>query len=278
MTFAPGSAPPTEHRLFKTLGPVKGRTFVVGDLHGCYVALQRALAAVSFDTRCDRLIATGDLIDRGPFPLECLRLLREPWFHSVRGNHDRMVLSFLGRPTKLRTKLQARLYSGDWLKGLHAQTLAELHELVPHVESLPLALAVQTSATDTFYVVHAERFRAGRFITDAEIQDEAVLGRSIEALTWGRRLSGELFREMARPEMHTAYDTNGLSVVARERQPGVSLTYVGHTIVPYPILYRSHVFIDGGAYRPHLKEAAAGTLFLMEHVPGATPKLAYPPC
>lgn len=71
-----------------------GRDFVVGDLHGCLDLLQAQLERVGFDTGCGRLFSVGDLVDRGPDSMGCLRLLREPWFHAVRGNHEDMLLDY----------------------------------------------------------------------------------------------------------------------------------------------------------------------------------------
>jgi len=51
-----------------------GKDFVVGDLHGCYDLLESLLGAVSFDKSKDRLFSVGDLIDRGPNSLRCLRI------------------------------------------------------------------------------------------------------------------------------------------------------------------------------------------------------------
>jgi len=84
----------------KTLDPnLKGRDFVIGDLHGSYEALMNLLTNVNFDPEKDRLISVGDLVDRGPESQRCLGLLREPWFHAVLSNHEQMMLdAFRGRP------------------------------------------------------------------------------------------------------------------------------------------------------------------------------------
>src|SRR3546814_1363745 len=66
-----------------------GRDFIVGDLHGCLDLLQVELARIAFDPTRDRLFSVGDLTDRGPDSMGCLRLLREPWFYAVHGNHER---------------------------------------------------------------------------------------------------------------------------------------------------------------------------------------------
>lgn len=69
-----------------------GRDFVVGDLHGEYTKLMSQLDSLGFDYEEDRLFCCGDLIDRGSESLECIMLIYEPWFFSVRGNHEQMMI------------------------------------------------------------------------------------------------------------------------------------------------------------------------------------------
>lgn len=66
--------------------------WVVGDIHGCYSLLQSRLADIGFCREKDLLISVGDNIDRGPENMDVLRLLNEPWFISVMGNHEAMAL------------------------------------------------------------------------------------------------------------------------------------------------------------------------------------------
>ena len=54
-----------------------GRDYVIGDLHGQWQALQRALGEVAFDPARDRLFSVGDLADRGPDSLRCLQIIVE---------------------------------------------------------------------------------------------------------------------------------------------------------------------------------------------------------
>ncbi|MDD4967531.1 metallophosphoesterase, partial [Halothiobacillus sp.] len=68
-----------------------GRDFVVGDIHGNLARLEKVLDYHQFKPESDRLIAVGDLINRGTDSLNTLRLLSEPWFFSVAGNHERMI-------------------------------------------------------------------------------------------------------------------------------------------------------------------------------------------
>lgn len=70
----------------------EGRTFVVGDLHGCFNQLMNLLQRVNFDKEKDILYGVGDLGDRGPQPKECFGLLNESWFRAVSGNHEEIFI------------------------------------------------------------------------------------------------------------------------------------------------------------------------------------------
>jgi len=65
-------------------------TYVIGDLHGCHAEFVALLEALSFDPRRDRLWLVGDLVNRGPDSLACLREARAlgDSARCVLGNHD----------------------------------------------------------------------------------------------------------------------------------------------------------------------------------------------
>ncbi|MCB6778375.1 MULTISPECIES: protein-serine/threonine phosphatase [Citrobacter] len=75
--------------------------WVVGDLHGCFSLLMVRLRQCQFDPRQDLLVSVGDVIDRGPDSLRCLRLLRKSWIVAVRGNHEQMALDALATGEQL---------------------------------------------------------------------------------------------------------------------------------------------------------------------------------
>jgi len=71
--------------------------YLVGDIQGCAAPLKLALKQVKFDTKFDELWCVGDIIGRGPSPLECLELLRDMGTSTkiVLGNHDLNLLAVL---------------------------------------------------------------------------------------------------------------------------------------------------------------------------------------
>lgn len=71
------------------------RTFVIGDIHGCYKALVQCINRSGFDVQCDRLICLGDIVDSFPETKECVELLRTiKHCHLVLGNHDFWALQY----------------------------------------------------------------------------------------------------------------------------------------------------------------------------------------
>lgn len=69
------------------------RTFVIGDLHGCLAPFERLLQSIGFVHGHDHLWLVGDLVNRGPDSLECLRRVRELGATVVLGNHDFHLLA-----------------------------------------------------------------------------------------------------------------------------------------------------------------------------------------
>lgn len=126
----------------------RGRDFGVGDLHGSFDDLERALESVDFNPLTDRLFGVGDLIDRGPDSDRCLEWLAKPWFHGVRGNHDQMMLDSW-YSTAWASDWNRN--GNEWVRMLDVDTQARFRATL---DALPLAIEVATPGGDVG-IVHA---------------------------------------------------------------------------------------------------------------------------
>lgn len=101
------------------------RTVLIGDVHGCARELEDLLGKIGV-TSADRVVCVGDLVVRGPAPLEVLDLLYAVNARSVRGNHeDRLLRDRHGRsegvrlhPITQRTANALRKQDWDWISML----------------------------------------------------------------------------------------------------------------------------------------------------------------
>ncbi|KAL1524095.1 hypothetical protein AB1Y20_019005 [Prymnesium parvum] len=78
------------------------RSFIIGDVHGCIDELRTMLRSLRPARRCgDRLIFVGDVVGKGPWPLETLRTVRQSvdavGGQLVLGNHEASVLRWLSQ-------------------------------------------------------------------------------------------------------------------------------------------------------------------------------------
>lgn len=207
-----------------------GRDFVVGDIHGYKGHLDKLLTEVAFDKSKDRLIAVGDLIDRGAYSMEVLRMLEEKpqWFFSVRGNHEQMMCDAIddGMLDGVWSSICETWMTngGRWALGYGTAELADLAEIA---RALPLCIAVGDGDIPDYAVVHAEF---------AGTQAELLAGK------YGRCCPGHpgfLAMQWAR------------TVLTGQNKPAPMPfpIYVGHnTVGGSHIRIDSHVFLDTGVH------------------------------
>lgn len=224
----------------------EGTDYVVGDLHGHQAQLFDELGRVGFDISKDRLFCTGDLVDRGPDSFGTLKLILEPWFYFVRGNHEDDLPNFLEYLHLIPDgEVAARETGQDWVYRLSKQDLDFLKTiLLQRIEAAPMVLRVE--GEQGFWVVHADRGEFGKYsdpltLLDDERLPNATDDNQLEALMWSRRLIKQI--PLADLSDHGIFRTAS----GQEFAPGIGLTFVGHSYVERPILYRSHLFIDTGA-------------------------------
>lgn len=139
-------------------------TYAIGDLQGCYDDFRQLLDRISYDPRRDRLLLAGDLVNRGPQSLACLRFAHEhaASVRCVLGNHDLHLLACAGdrgrlKPGDTLTEILDAPDAAELLEWLAAQPLAvhePAHDLLMIHAGLPpqwdlartLVLAAEVSA------------------------------------------------------------------------------------------------------------------------------------
>lgn len=128
-------------------------TYVVGDVQGCFSALEALLAKADFQPGTDKLWLAGDLVNRGPNNLETLRFVKGLGDSAltVLGNHDLSLLAVAAGTRKPHRKdtIQDVLNAPDrdelltWLRQrplLHREGRYVLtHAGIPHIWSVTQA-------------------------------------------------------------------------------------------------------------------------------------------
>jgi serine/threonine protein phosphatase 1 len=239
---------------YVTLPPnTKGRDFVVGDLHGQMDLLDRALSLVSFSPRKDRLIALGDLVDRGPDSAALLELLTtESWFSSVRGNHDAMLQESI-RDWRVRAVWEQN--DNDWSYELTPERLQVLADIV---DGMPIAIEVPLADGRKVGLVHAEvgvgrRWDDLREMPQPNVADVVDLRGASDAAAalWGRRRAFAWSRHLHNRSCAGVDElTRIMTWMALQPVEGVDLIVSGHTILAdrKPAAIANFLFVETGAF------------------------------
>ena len=199
-----------------------GRDFVVGDVHGCFHLLAKALKAERFNPATDRCFAVGDLIDRGPYSEHLLHWLRQPWFHTCLGNHEEMLLHT--DPDSSEGKEWFKRYGGKWWLRQDEEERAKIRTAL---ERLSIAMEIETQQGHVG-IVHAEVPEECSWQLFIQRLQQNDLDTRREALWGRRRILGSINGPVS----------------------GIDFVVCGHTITPHrQVMEIDNVwFIDCGAY------------------------------
>ena len=216
--------------------------YVVGDLHGCYRLLMQELEKIRFNFEQDLLICTGDLVDRGSENLECISLLDQPWFLSVRGNHEEMCIK--GRDDVWIQDMHAR-NGGEWIYLLSTEKQDELSEIF---SQLPLVIEIQLE-DKKIGILHADEDKKIGILHADEDKKIGILHADIDIHDWNQFKTNIAKGERKIPGLTSAY-TNALWGRGRIRHhskrygtvKNIDEVYLGHTIV------KRHTQIDNCHY------------------------------
>lgn len=194
----------------------KGRDYVIGDIHGHFSAVERALERVGFDYSVDRLFSVGDLVDRGPESPLVYEWLHYNWFHPVRGNRDQMTVDSVLHNDRWSYQCQVQ-HGGEWLYSLPWD---EQKEFAYALDTLPYAIEVDTQ-WEKVGIVHA----------DVPFGDWNMMKQHIDDLTVTRPLMWSRSRIDQKAKHHVA---------------NIDCVFVGHTPVEEITTLGNVVYMDVG--------------------------------
>lgn len=107
----------------------------VGDIHGCLEEFDELLKKIQYNKNQMRLVLLGDLMDRGPDPVGCVRRARELNVECIMGNHEEKHLRWhkhqkkleeTGKPNPMKPMAEAEAKANEalndqdwtWMKNL----------------------------------------------------------------------------------------------------------------------------------------------------------------
>jgi putative phosphoesterase len=144
------------------------KTLILSDIHGNLPALEAILGR---ERDYDLCLFLGDVVDYGPFPKECIALLRDNMSHGVIGNHDN-ALAFDADCGCRGDFKQFSEETRAWHKTLldkkdieFLRSLQPLHRI--EINGISILLAHATPEGDLFeYLAESDVDRAVENLTD----------------------------------------------------------------------------------------------------------------
>ena len=194
-------------------------TYVCGDIHGMYDLLIKSLNDLNFNYEADILYCTGDLIDRGPDSYKVLQLIKEPWFRTVRGNHEQMLIENFDPIYSYSSRQLHYQNGGAWFFDITNEQAKECFQLV---SALPLHLDFELNGKK-IGIIHADPP-----YTDWNlIKDFSEINKVQQQLIWGRTKISSLDDSIIK---------------------NIDYVFLGHTILDTVITLGNCIYIDTGAY------------------------------
>jgi serine/threonine protein phosphatase 1 len=149
-----------------------GKSFIVGDVHGCLEMLKRLIDEIEWSPSDDRLIFIGDYIDRGEDPkgvVDFVLRLKEdsPLVQCLIGNHEQMLLDYLSNVDP-----QSYIFNGglSTLRSYKEVGRSERDPLIPSSHLDFFSSLLPMIELEQYYIVHAG-FRPNIRIEDQDLID-----------------------------------------------------------------------------------------------------------
>lgn len=204
-------------KLKKFSANTKGIDYICADIHGHFSLLDDILLNTGFDSSRDRVFCLGDLIDRGEDSGKALDYLAKPWFHSILGNHELMLIKAVESQSKEVFEWWY-YWGGDWASGFSVEELKRYSEIF---KRLPVAIELSLRNGSNVGLVHAELPASASWNTisgqlSAIPEDEWRLDDySVAAMVWSKSIvfATEKEQKKVKPIRNIEHVFHGHSIV-----------------------------------------------------------------
>lgn len=120
--------------------------YLVSDIHGNYKKFKTLLSKIKFDRENDHMIVLGDVIDRGPDPINLLNYIRENvnngTMSMLLGNHE--IFAIMNCKGQLEDKIWAKFGGEQTLIELSRMQKKERIELISFLDNLPYYIEINS--------------------------------------------------------------------------------------------------------------------------------------
>lgn len=228
-----------------------GIDYFVGDIHGEGRLLARGLEAIGFDFERDRLIAVGDLVNRGNHHAvlfnEVLPKVRN--FYSVLGNHDIACIELIN--DILDRGWMTPYDDAPWLRDI---SMSDKQSLCNFLNRLPLAISLTLQDGRRVGVIHADfpaqfpDFQSMHGVSKAE-WPLCRTGTPLHSTLLGRRRIQLLNELLLHVPIRDPWLNPHEASTAFEQPEDVELMICGHSYSPgnCPTHRGKWLFLDTGA-------------------------------
>lgn len=181
----------------------------------------------------DRLFCLGDMIDRGSESHRCLHYLNQPWFFSILGNHEKMLLDAVNDELGFMRR-DWIFFGGAWTESLSPP---ELDYYYQRFLTLPVVLELELASGKHVGLVHAELpdncdWQELRKTLLSQHYSRLHPPKHIKQLLWQRR---QIY--------YSQEKKNSLPPVT-----GIDHTFHGHTVVRQITTIGNRTFMDLGSH------------------------------
>lgn len=227
-----------------------GRDFIIGDVHGAWTLVEKALFDVNFNEETDRLFHVGDLVDRGKDIHKLTPFVQKEWFHGVIGNHEASLISWNVDDTFYTDSFKIDLSYHYWFEDL---TVDEKTTCLRYFQQLPLSMIIELPDNKKAVICHADiPTNSVQEMTDRLTSIDFTKKLSFEdknfvlSLIWSRHSANKA--HLIKTIYDPVYDAHIIEKIHENHMiHDIDYAFFGHTVMSEVTYVGNRYFIDLGA-------------------------------